>query len=872
LDHWLISPQLNVSEGDTVSFWMQAGDGGFDDSISVYLSPEGGGEISDFSLVYDDGSLTQRYLVPVGVWSNWRGNIPFDGTVRFAIRYHSTDIDSYTWYIGIDQFEILTSGIVINFPPVAVTDPATNIGATSATLNGTVNPNGSATTYLFEYGTTTAYGNVLSNSDELSGSSDLNVSADLSGLSPNTTYHYRIAATNVDGTSYGDDAVFTTGSVETFPPIVNTEPATNVGSNFATLNGTVNPNGLTTTYTFEYGTTASYGNVLTNQEELSGTSELAVSADLTGLSSNTEYHYRITATNSDGTRFGSDATFTTGDAAADIDLEWRSMALSAFDWKVGSQVSVDLKVHNNGTSPSPAFLTQLYLSADTDIDLSDTELGSAMQFGAIPANDSLILNAQFNVPSVPAGIYFIGAIVDYNNAVAEANEGNNNYYRSGKIIVGYPSNIQLANSWTFSDPDQSSSYRMIGIPGSSNLSISEIFSGTHGEDWTAYLDNGSAADYLIQFDGSGEFNMFAGAGFWAIGRSTASVNRTSPPVALQSIYTSNLTFEIGYQIPLHNGWNIISNPFEITADWTSVQEFNGITESIHDFNGNYSTPNAMETYKGYYFFNATNLNELFIPYFPPENLPKKGNELNDIDQIVTVELIESDTVRSEILFGSSKEAKSGYDKNDRYSPPGDFAQFHLFAFNEDIETEYKALQRDIRSEISNQVYDIEVKTPKSKSFQLKIDFNRKNLSGNFVYLVDQNSNYHKIDEGDEIPLKSSSERNKMMILIGDQAFIDSHVSELLPDRYNLAQNYPNPFNPETTIKYSIPVGVNSESTIVNVKIFDVLGREVETIVNEIQNPGNYEVEWNAVYQSSGVYFYTLTAGDFKETKKMVLLR
>ena len=85
--------------------------------------------------------------------------------------------------------------------------------------------------------------------------------------------------------------------------------------------------------------------------------------------------------------------------------------------------------------------------------------------------------------------------------------------------------------------------------------------------------------------------------------------------------------------------------------------------------------------------------------------------------------------------------------------------------------------------------------------------------------------------------------------------------------FQLSQNYPNPFNPSTKIKYSIP-----QSSNVIIKVFDVLGNEIETIVNEEKSAGEYEVEFNAVNLPSGIYFYKLHAGNFVETKKMILLK
>jgi hypothetical protein len=100
-----------------------------------------------------------------------------------------------------------------------------------------------------------------------------------------------------------------------------------------------------------------------------------------------------------------------------------------------------------------------------------------------------------------------------------------------------------------------------------------------------------------------------------------------------------------------------------------------------------------------------------------------------------------------------------------------------------------------------------------------------------------------------------------------------------PSKYLLEQNYPNPFNPTTKIKYSIPAGGTSLMKFVQLKVYDILGREVSTLVNEAKTPGNYKVIFNARNLPSGVYFYRiaihsdqLKASTFNQTKKMLLLR
>ncbi|MEJ2629491.1 MAG: T9SS type A sorting domain-containing protein, partial [bacterium] len=93
------------------------------------------------------------------------------------------------------------------------------------------------------------------------------------------------------------------------------------------------------------------------------------------------------------------------------------------------------------------------------------------------------------------------------------------------------------------------------------------------------------------------------------------------------------------------------------------------------------------------------------------------------------------------------------------------------------------------------------------------------------------------------------------------------ISGSLPGEYRLQQNYPNPFNPTTAITYRLPV-----STTVELKIFDIQGREIRTLVNEHQSAGAHSFIFNAHDLSSGVYFYRLQAGTFQDTKKFLLLK
>lgn len=194
--------------------------------------------------------------------------------------------------------------------PTVMTGTASSITQTSATLNGTVNPNGSSTTTSFEYGTTTSYGTTTT-PQTLTGSSAQSIFAPMTSLVCGTTYHFRAKASNAGGTSNGSDATFATSACTQTPaPTVTTGSATSVGQTAATFNGTVNPNGSSSTTSFEYGTTTAYGSTVDAQTR-SGTTSQSISASVSSLTCNTTYHFRATASNAGGSGAGSDAVFTT---------------------------------------------------------------------------------------------------------------------------------------------------------------------------------------------------------------------------------------------------------------------------------------------------------------------------------------------------------------------------------------------------------------------------------------------------------------------------------------------------------------------------------------------------------------------------------
>jgi len=204
----------------------------------------------------------------------------------------------------VGAFEFGELPATIPSPPIA--HPATYIASNSFTANWSsvsgatgyrldVSPNNSFSTYVAGY-------------------HDLNVgnttSRSVTGLNASTTYYYRVRAYNASGTSGNSNVVSVTTLSPTGPPVAITTPATLIASFSATLNGSVDPHGLTTTVYFQYGTTISYGHTTLSQIKTGNTYQ-SISTNVSGLTANTTYHFRLVATNSAGTRYGVDRTFTT---------------------------------------------------------------------------------------------------------------------------------------------------------------------------------------------------------------------------------------------------------------------------------------------------------------------------------------------------------------------------------------------------------------------------------------------------------------------------------------------------------------------------------------------------------------------------------
>ena len=193
--------------------------------------------------------------------------------------------------------------------PALTTTAISDITGTTATSGGDIISNGSSTIISRGVCWSTESSPTIANNKTIDGSGEGSFSSTLTDLKGETNYHVRAYASNNAGTAYGLEMSFNTIGK---PPAPGALPATNISTTSATLNASVNANFLSTTVTFEYGTTTDYGDTLTaNQSPLAGGSVTIVDADVKVLSPATFYHFRVKTVNQLGTTFGNDLTFST---------------------------------------------------------------------------------------------------------------------------------------------------------------------------------------------------------------------------------------------------------------------------------------------------------------------------------------------------------------------------------------------------------------------------------------------------------------------------------------------------------------------------------------------------------------------------------
>jgi len=259
--------------------------------------PLGSMTVTEQSVIAGSGSQTGS-AARWGDYSMMSVDPTDDITFWFTTEYIQTT-GGANWKTRITSFKL--SNV-----PASITTAASSITTVSATLNGTVNPNGLATSYHFEWGTSISYGNSSSVTSAGSGSAAVSVNAAISGLSAGTTYHCRLVGVNSDGTTNGNDITFIPGGA-----VLVTTAASAVSTSSASSGGNISTDGgsAITVRGVCWGT--SPNPTVSGSHTSDGTGSGSFTSSITGLSGGTSYHLRAYATNANGTFYGNDLPFNT---------------------------------------------------------------------------------------------------------------------------------------------------------------------------------------------------------------------------------------------------------------------------------------------------------------------------------------------------------------------------------------------------------------------------------------------------------------------------------------------------------------------------------------------------------------------------------
>jgi len=425
----------------------------------------------------------------------------------------------------------------------------------------------------------------------------------------------------------------------------------------------------------------------------------------------------------------------------------------------------------------------------------------------------------------------------------------------------------------FGDPTVQTNYRLIGLPGQVDLPIEGTVTGEHPDDWRSFWDDGSGEtrqDGLVEFDGSEIFNFRPGRGFWLLSRTAWTVSDTFQPVELDDDGNAS--------IPLHNGWNIISNPLGKDVAWSTILSENELPSGrqLWSYNSGFnpaSTLVSAQNGQAFYFLNEEGLDQLRIPFF--ESASSTVAQKNDPDErLLRLSTVQNENLVSSVWLGMRPNAKEGRDEYDSFSPPAYFADAVLTVDNESVSTRYPVAM-DVRPfETEGQSYDITLDAKPGTSVQLRAEGASKFPADYQIRLFDNSKGQaFNLRTTSTVTVTPSKDESGFTLLIGKQSFVDSKNSDLVPQELQLRQNYPNPFRSQTTVKYSLP-----EASKVRIEVYDILGRRVRTLVDgSSRRAGVHTVRWNGQNDlgrqvASGVYLARLQAGDQSRTIKMIVVR
>jgi hypothetical protein len=415
---------------------------------------------------------------------------------------------------------------------------------------------------------------------------------------------------------------------------------------------------------------------------------------------------------------------------------------------------------------------------------------------------------------------------------------------------------------SFDDPTQSTSYRLLALPGQVNVDLATTLSGTQGPDWRAFRETGAdnQSDALAPYDGSELFNFQSGNGFWIIAQDDWSFSG--------DVTTLESTVDGNPAIPVQGGWNIVSNPLLSDLDWGTVQTANSLNAPLWQWNGAWQQATTFASAnadgEAYYVLNETDRSELTLPLSAPTNSAIANSTTVEAGapRTLTIAGTAGTAPLSSFSVTFAPEAQS---VTAHRAPPAHFdaASLRMERGSDD----YAAVVAP--SESASQQLDLTLRGPASSTATLRLQhtgWSDTALPSVELTNTATGRTYGLSNGTARIPLGQSG-TTRLALNIGAVEPGD----DARPKALALHPNYPNPFQSQTTIEYAVP-----EAMEVEIAVYNMLGQRVGLLERGAKSAGVHHLAWNgrtgARALASGVYFLRISGGGATDVQRVTIVR
>ncbi|HMW37035.1 MAG TPA: FG-GAP-like repeat-containing protein, partial [bacterium] len=581
--------------------------------------------------------------------------------------------------------------------------------------------------------------------------------------------------------------------------------------------------------------------------QVDSVSHPTVAYNNTGLTADTDYYYRITAVDAAG--LYSAATTQASARTLQTAVSITSVSLLVGPTQPNENTIVTISVPVSGSAP----VVKLYYAKNSSVNPDSTEmtLSSGPYVASIPAS---FVTAQ--------GLWF--RIRAYNNTGSE-------FYPSS--TAKHPINVKagastlsaIRSSGAYPSGMIADGYSTFGLPMDTSVGIPALFGSQ------IFNSKNEPTNWRIQKYADGSFTdetsaFTSGTGYFVYHRLGSSVQVDIPPGSLTHAAG---TFE---NFVLKPGWNLVPWPYTFSANFTITDE-SAIDPIQTQIGGNWQIVSSFKPFGAYAIKNTTASDILAGDVIQWTLSTSKVTVDYDLisDSFVRLSAVSGRYLDNDNFAGFSDAARDGDDPLDNEEPPAIGPGVNLYFTNGTEQRQYA----DIRSRGDGHVWDFHV-NDRNNGKRINLAWDLAHIPDRMSAVLINIAENKWINLGEQTSYAFSPvKENRFKLIIGTSDFVQQTsiaLAKELPSSFALHQNHPNPFNPSTTIRYDI-----AHAGHVRIKIYNLLGQEIVTLVDQFVNTGRYSKLWDGRDRlgnkvASGIYIYRLETSKFVRSKKMLLMK